>query len=156
VHTTVGCSLKKPLARPPFEARPRRIVAAFYDAPKSWQHTGWHGRGALETHLRSAWSRAPHGVSSGAGCWLRGLQVLAPASSHNDDERIEQDLFGRQWRNLDSTLHTVPSTDWRIKRDLVLYASMRFRDRSLLQALDQTIPTSHYSRTKSAASCAYS
>jgi len=149
VHTTGGCSLKTAGAAP-FEPGHEESWLPFYDAPKSWQtHGAGMAGGALETHLRSVES-SPHGSFCGAVVVAGASGACRPRHPTTTTERIEQDLFGRS-ANLDSTLHTVPSTALAHQTRSGALCLDAVRDRSLLRLWIRRSPHHNYSRTKSAA-----
>jgi hypothetical protein len=133
---------EKPPPRPPFEPDHEQSWLPFYRARQSWQDTGLAWQGERWRRICAALGVEPHTEFLRARLWFRGLQMLADRVIPQRRPSESSKIFPGGSTNLNSTLNTAPSTDWCIKRDLVLYASMRFRDRSLLQALDEAIPTS--------------
>ena len=143
--------LEKRLPQPPFERDYEESWLQFYKTPASWRESGPSWQSGRWGSICEALGVEPRTEFLRARRWLRDLQETAAPATH-----------------VPSTDGFVPSTEilctaavsekpaspaltsggsvreptqepWRVKRDLVLYALMKFRDRSLLQSLDETI-----------------
>lgn len=143
--------LEKPLPQPPFERDYEESWLEFYKTPACWRESGPSWQSERWGTICAALGVEPRSEFLRAWRWLRDLQDTAATARHVP--LTDSVISGMEIRHCAAvvekpvnpeltrvgSMHETTRELWRVKRDLVLYALVKFHDRSLLQSLDEAI-----------------
>ena len=121
--------------KPPFSPSVEDVDRSwleFYETPRLWRDRNSCWESAEWLRLCAALGVEPRTEAMHAQFWLRELQRLAGRTSLLRDEHDGH--HSRYAEQRDERVHDQMT--WRVKRDLVMYAVLKFSGPSLLKALD--------------------
>jgi len=107
----------------------------FYETPGLWRDPSSCWESAPWLNLCAALGVEPRTEATRAYFWLREIQrLVSHATGQNGPDQQHDGKITRHGAN--SAIAVCSVGDWRVKRDLVIYAVLKFSGPSLLETLD--------------------
>lgn len=147
---------EKPPPRPPFEPDHEQSWLPFYRARQSWQDTGLAWQGERWRRICAALGVEPHTEFLRARLWFRGLQMLADRVIPQRRPSESSKIFPGGSTNLNSTLNTAPALIGASNAISCSTPRCGFVIARCFRLWTRRSPHHNFSRTESAATCAYS